>query len=165
MIRHGSTGPAGERRHERTGECRPSPVVDPRKDPRPLEGGAECLALGWCYLRRRMAYVKTPEPRSSAAAGRRMAGPPLGARAPPVVPPITVAPPPPPPPIWVAAPVMLVVSCANATGARTNITRRAAVAKNIALFIQSSFFYSVFQTACVFPLHPEEVLTVYRTKT
>src|SRR5215212_9926600 len=98
MIRHGSTGPAGERRHERTGECRPSPVVDPRKVPRPLQGGAECLALGWCYLRRRMAYVRTPEPRSSAAAGRRMAGPPLGARAPPppVVPPIAVAPPPPP---------------------------------------------------------------------
>src|SRR5215208_2821960 len=39
MIRHGSTGPAGERRHERTGECRPSPVVDPRKVPRPLQRG------------------------------------------------------------------------------------------------------------------------------
>jgi hypothetical protein len=44
------------------------------------------------------------------------------------------------------------------------MTRRAAVARNIALFIQSSF-YSVFQSACVLPLHSEEVPTVYRTQT
>src|SRR5215212_6422522 len=94
MIRHGSAGPAGEGGHERTGEGLHSPVVDPRKVPRPLERGAECLALGWCYLRRRMAYVRTPEPRSSAAAGRRMAGPPLPGSG--------------WPPAWVAAPAPIV---------------------------------------------------------
>jgi hypothetical protein len=38
-----------------------------------------------------------------------------------------------------------VVSCAIATGASISMTKRAAVARNIVLFIQSSFFYSVLQ--------------------
>jgi hypothetical protein len=45
----------------------------------------------------------------------------------------------------------MVVSCAIATGASTSMSTRAAVARNNALFIQSSFFYSVFQTACAPP--------------
>jgi len=37
--------------------------------------------------------------------------------------------------------------CAKATGARTSISTSTSVAKKIALFIQSSFFFSIFQTA------------------
>jgi hypothetical protein len=47
----------------------------------------------------------------------------------------------------VASPSIGVVSCAKATGAKTNMARRATVAKKTAFFIQSSFFYSIFHTA------------------
>jgi hypothetical protein len=79
-----------------------------------------------------MAYVKTPEPSSKAAAGRTMAEP-------PPVPGSC-----PPPPSLMVSSIIMVVSCAIATGAKTSITRRAAVARSIALFIQSSFLRAAF---------------------
>src|SRR5919112_5678253 len=147
------------------------PATD-NKIPRPLHGDTGRLDSGRCYLRRRTAYVRTPEPSSNAAAGRRIAGPPLfGSGLLPLPPPgawvcsIMVVPPPPPPPIWVPPPPIMVVSCANATGARTSMTRRAAVARNIALFIQSSSSTS-FSNQPAFALPPaEKVPTVYRTQT
>jgi hypothetical protein len=78
-----------------------------------------------------MAYVKTPEPSNNAAAGRTMAEPPVPGRFPP------------PPSVMVMPPIM-VVSCAIATGANITMSRRAAVARNIALFIQSSFLRAAF---------------------
>jgi hypothetical protein len=95
------------------------------KKPSAPRRGAGCLASGRCYPRRRMAYVKTPEPSNSAAAGRTMAEPPVPGSC--------------PPPSTMVVPPIMVVSCAIATGARTTMSRRAAVARNIALFIQSSF--------------------------
>src|SRR5918994_6117316 len=61
----------------KSGGVQALPHYQQMKNPRPLKGGAGCLATDRCYLRRRIAYVRTPEPSSSAAAGRSMAGPPL----------------------------------------------------------------------------------------
>ncbi len=61
---------------EKTEERRYSPATY-KKIPRPLHGDTGRLDSGRCYLRRRTAYVRTPEPSSNAAAGRRIAGPPL----------------------------------------------------------------------------------------
>src|SRR5215208_4290187 len=66
-------------RHGKTEEGRSSPAKDKRKSRAPHTGTRDTLASGRSYLRRTMAYVRTPEPSSNAAAGRSIAGPPLGA--------------------------------------------------------------------------------------
>jgi hypothetical protein len=59
-----------------------------------------------------------------------MAGPPLGGRLPPVVSEGGMV---------VKGGLIVVYSCAKAAGAKISMTSRAAVARKIALFIQSSF--------------------------
>jgi hypothetical protein len=113
----------------------------------PSTEGAVPLLLSLYYLRRRIAYVRMPEPSSSAAAGNARAGPPLGAR----------------PGAGVGVGVGVGV-CAKATGARTSISTSTSVARNIALFIQSSFSASSSKTTCN-PSPDEKVPALYRTQT
>jgi hypothetical protein len=94
-----------------------------------------------------------PDPRSRAAAGRRMAGPPLLGTPGEVVPAIELA-----------APLIMLLSCATAIGIKTSMARRAAVARNIVLFIQSSFVFSVSKRPALASSY-REVPTVYRTET
>lgn len=99
------------------------------------------------YLRRRTAKVRMPEPKSKAAAGRSIAGPPLVGS--------------PVPDVFFRGPVLsmplevLIVLCAIAAGASTNSARRAAVAKIIILLFTEFLLlstYSIFYAACVPPL-------------
>jgi hypothetical protein len=94
-----------------------------------------------------------PDPRSSAAAGRRMAGPPLdgifGDGEPETV-------------------CIIVVPWANAIGARTSMARRAAiasVARKVALFIQSSFCLLYLSSGLHLSSPVEKLPTVYRIQT
>jgi hypothetical protein len=92
-----------------------------------------------------------PDPRSRAAAGRRMAGPPL------------LGTPGEGEPAAVGLPVIM-VPCATAIGIKTSMARRAAVARNIVLFIQSSFVFSASKWPALVSSY-REVPTVYRTET
>jgi hypothetical protein len=88
-----------------------------------------------------------PDPRSSAAAGRRMAGPPLSGT-------------------WPGgAVIIIVVSWATAIGIRISMARRAAIARKIALFIQSSFCLLYLSSGLHFSSPIEKVPTVYRIET
>jgi hypothetical protein len=89
-----------------------------------------------------------PDPRSSAAAGRRMAGPPLSGTA-----------------AGEAVACIMVVSWANAIGTRISMARRAAIARKIALFIQSSFCLLYLSSGLHFSSPVEKVPTVYRIET
>src|SRR5918999_3137193 len=79
----------------------------------PSTEGAVSLSLSLDYLRRRIAYVRTPEPSSNAAAGNAIDGPPLPGSG--------------------AGLGVAVGVCAKATGARTSTSTSTSVAKNIAL--------------------------------
>jgi hypothetical protein len=91
-----------------------------------------------------------PDPRSSAAAGRRMAGPPLGGTSPGG---------------GDATVCIMVVSWATAIGTRISMARRAAIARKIALFIQSSFCLLYLSSGLHFSSPVEKVPTVYRIET
>jgi hypothetical protein len=89
-----------------------------------------------------------PDPRSSAAAGRRMEGPPLGGTA-----------------LGEAVPAIMVVSCATAIGTRISMARRAAIVRKIALFIQSSFCLLYLSSGLHLSSPVEKIPTVYRIET
>src|ERR687890_2842974 len=95
-----------------------------------------------------------PDPRSSAAAGRRIAGPPLdgipGDGEPAIEPSIIV---------------IMVVSCATAIGIRTSLAKRAAVARKIIFFTQSSFCLLHLPSGLHLPSPSEKLPIVYRTET
>jgi len=117
-----------------------SPV--PNNETAPVVDAVSKTLVGY-YLRRRTAKVSMPEPKSKAAAGRRIAGPPLVGR---------------PPLVSLSGPVLsiplevLMVLWAIAAGASINSARRAAVAKiTILLFIEFLLLstYSIFYAACI----------------
>jgi hypothetical protein len=92
-----------------------------------------------------------PDPRSSAAAGSRMAGPPLSGTSPGGA--------------VIVASIIIVVSWATAIGTRISMARRAAIARKIALFIQSSFCLLYLSSGLHFSSPVEKVPTVYRIET
>jgi hypothetical protein len=83
-----------------------------------------------------------------------MAGPPLAGIPPDSVPDIIVLP-----------IIIMVVSCAIAIGIRTTIARRAAVARKIVLFIQSSFCLLYLPSGLHLSSLTEKLPIVYRTET
>src|SRR5215218_8723554 len=85
-----------------------------------------------------------PDPSSRAAAGRRMAGPPLSGT----------------PGDGDPVPIIMVVSCARPIGAKTSMAAKATVTRIIVLFIQSSFCLLCLQVACTCLLLPRSTHSV-----
>src|SRR3990170_7637329 len=60
-----SVYPPSQPGDEKTEEHKPSPATGKRKSRAPSEGARDAWSFRSCYLRRRMAYVRIPEPSSS----------------------------------------------------------------------------------------------------